>query len=175
MVSEAAPASAAAIVPAGSLAERTSMIATLAVLPFALAVAADASAANGTASGKFARSQDHAYTVKHAIAWKGRTFLTVVLSEKPFDVAAMGKDGLFDDVDLMEHPAPSLTLNVDPERRAYVGMRTRDQAGSGADFRCEDPAMLTLTKLDEKRVAGRFKCEEHDVTFDAPIVTPAAK
>lgn len=31
------------------------------------------------------------------------------------------------------------------------------------------PFVLALA-ADRTRVAGRFKCEEHDVTFDAPIV-----
>lgn len=153
------------------------MISTLAVLPLVLATVTEAPAAKGTASGTFARSSDKTYVVAHAIAWVGDPFLRVVLSDKPFDVAAMGKDGAFDDSDLMAHAGASLTLNIDPETRAYVGMRTRDQTGSGADFRCEDPSMLTLTRTtDATRLAGRFKCEEHDVTFDAPIVkVPGAK
>jgi hypothetical protein len=149
------------------------MIMTLAVLPFVLATAADGPAAKGTASGKFATSSGKTHAVAHAVAWVGPTYVSVVLSDKPFDVAAMGKDGVFDDVDLMGHAGVSLTLNLDPATRAYVGLRTRDRAGSGADFRCEDPAMLTLAKTDATHIAGTFKCEEHDVTFDAPIVKAA--
>ena len=151
------------------------MITTLAVLPLVLATVADGPAAKGTASGKFATSSSKTYAVAHAVAWVGRSYVSVVLSDKPFDVAAMGADGVFDDIDLMEHPGVSLTLNLDPATRAYVGLRTRDQAGSGADFRCEDPAMLTLTRTDATHIAGRFKCEEHDVTFDAPFVKARAK
>jgi hypothetical protein len=146
------------------------ILTTLAVLPFVLATAADGPAAKGSASGKFATSSDKTYAVAHAVAWVGRSYVSVVLSDKPFDVAAMGKDGVFDDSDLMAHAGVSLTLNLDPATRAYVGLRTRDQSGSGADFRCEDPSMLTLTKTDATHIAGKFKCEEHDVTFDAPIV-----
>jgi hypothetical protein len=152
------------------------MISTLAVLPFVLAVAAEGPGANGTASGKFTRPGGPTYTVAHAVAWTGSTFLSVVLSDKPFDVAAMGEDGVFDDSDLMAHAGASLTLNLDPATHAYVGLRTRDGSGSGVDFRCEDASMLTLTKSDATRIAGTFKCEEHQVTFDAPMVkAPRAK
>jgi hypothetical protein len=152
------------------------MISTLAVLPLMLATVAGGPVAKGTASGRFARASDKTYTVAHAIAWVGSPFVSIVLSDQPFDVAAMGKDGAFDDSDLMAHGGASLTLNIDPETRAYVGMRTRDRTGSGADFRCEAPSLLTLAKTDATRIAGRFKCEEHDVTFDAPIVkVPGAK
>jgi hypothetical protein len=152
------------------------MITTLAVLPLLLAAVADGPAARGTASGRFAASASKTYAVAHAVAWLGRSYVSVVLSDEPFDVAAMGKDGVFDDSDLMAHAGVSLTLNLDPATRAYVGLRTRDQAGSGADFRCEDPSMLTLTRADATHLAGTFKCEEHDVTFDAPILkVPSAR
>lgn len=146
------------------------MTSNLAVLPLVLALLAQGPGGNGTASGKFLRPPDKTYTVAHAIAWVGNPFVSVVLSDRPFDVAAMVKDGVVDDLDLMDHAGASLTLNIDRGTRAYVGMRTRDQPGSGADFRCEDPSALTLTTFDATRIAGRFKCEEHDVTFDAPIL-----
>lgn len=132
--------------------------------------------ARASASGTF-KYDDKTYTVAHALAWRQDTFLMVVLSDKPFD-PKWGQDGTYTDSDLMEHPSASLTITIDAERRELFGIRMRDAAGSGGDFRCEGPGLLNLTKSDAASIAGTFKCKEHDVTFVAPFLAaskPAAK
>jgi hypothetical protein len=126
--------------------------------------AADKPAASGTFeyNGK-------KYSPVHAVAFAG-AFTTVVLSDKPFD-PALGKDGSYNDSDLMAHPSASMTIMIDAERREFYRVRFRDDRGSGADLRCEDPAMLKLEKMDASGVAGTFKCLDHDVKFVAPMLS----
>jgi hypothetical protein len=140
----------------------TSMIAASLLLTAAVQ-AADEPAASGTFE-----YHDKKYTPAHAVAFAG-PFTTVVLSDKPFD-PALGKDGSYDDSDLMAHSSASMTIMIDAERREFYRVRFRDDRGSGADLRCEDPAMLKLEKMDATVVAGSFKCEGHDVKFVAPML-----
>ena len=137
-----------------------------------LALTATAAAADPAASGTFTY-RDKKYAPSHAVAFVEGPFLKVVLSDKPFD-PALGKDGDYTDSDLMAHPSASLTITIDAESRELYGIRFRDDNGSGADFRCEGPGLLTLGKSPASKVAGAFKCEEHAVTFDAALL-PAAK
>jgi len=126
----------------------------------------------GTASGSFEYNEKK-YTAAYAVAWHEGPLLKVGLSDKPFD-PALGQDGVYTESDLMAHPSASLRIIIDSERRQLVGIRLRDDHGSGADFRCEDPGLLTLKKLDAATVAGTFQCQEYNVTFEASIL-PAAK
>ena len=125
-----------------------------------------------TASGTF-DYRDKKYVPAHAVAFHEGPFIQVVLSDKAFD-PALGKDGSYTDSDLMAHPSGSMTITIDAETQRFFGVRFRDDQGSGGDFRCEDPGLLTLKKLEPTAVAGTFKCEEHDVTFDA-VVLPASQ
>lgn len=129
-----------------------------------------------SASGTF-QYDDKTYVAAHALAWREGDFLKVVLSDKPFD-PKWGEDGTYTDSDLMAHPSASFTITIDAERRELFGIRFRNDAGSGADFRCQGPGLLTLTKVESASVAGAFKCLEHNVTFVAPILAtpkPAGK
>ena len=146
-----------------------SKLGTLSILGLAIPAA---SAGNGSASGTFNYNNKN-YTATDAVAWNQDPFVKVVLSDKAFDRVAMAKDGRYDDSDLMAHPSASLTITIDNKNRSLVGIRLRDNAGSGADFRCEGPGLLTVTKSDAALIAGKFKCEEHNVTFDAPLLKGA--
>ena len=136
-------------------------------------------AGKGAASGTF-KYDDKTYTVVDAVAWNEAPFklsdgteirwVKAVLSDKPFDTAAMGKDGRYDDSDLMAHPSATLTITINAANGEFDGIRMRDDKGSGADFRCEGPGLLTVTKNDATTIGGRFKCMEHNVTFEAPIL-----
>jgi hypothetical protein len=141
----------------------------LSLLALTTAVAA---ADKPSASGTF-EYHDKKYTASHAVAFIEGPFLKVLLSDKPFD-PALGKDGAYTDSDLMSHPSGSMVISIDAETRENAGIRFRDDRGSGADFRCEGPGLLTLKKGEPSRIAGTFKCEEHDVTFDAAVL-PAPK
>jgi hypothetical protein len=134
-----------------------------------LSAAADKASASGTFDFR-----DKKYAPAHAVAFHEAPFVKVVLSDKAFD-PALGKDGDYTDSDLMAHPSGSMTITIDPERRELVGIRFRNDSGSGADFRCEGPGLLTVKKMDASSVAGTFKCEEHDVTFEAAILPAARK
>lgn len=143
------------------------------VSTIAIAVAVGAAMTAGAAdkpaaSGTF-EYNGRKYTASTAVAWRQDPFLKVVVSDKPFD-PALGKDGQYDDSDLMAHPSASLTITIDAERRELVGIRLRDDRGSGADFRCEGPGLLTLAKGAPTSIAGAFKCEEYDVSFDVPFL-----
>jgi hypothetical protein len=140
----------------------------LCALPLLTLTIATESAAKDSASGTF-NYNDKSYAPTTAVGWREGTFLKVVLSDKPFD-PALGKDGRYDDSDLMAHPSGSMTITIDAQSRELFGVRFRDDRGSGADFRCEGPGLLTLTRADATSIAGKFKCEEHDVTFDAPVL-----
>jgi hypothetical protein len=136
--------------------------------------AATANAADKpSASGSFTYN-DKKYAPAHAIAFKEGSFIKVVMSDKPFDTKWAG-DGVYDESELMAHPSASFTITIMPEHRELFGVRYRDDKGSGADFRCENPERLKLEKMDESVVAGSFKCEETDVTFAAPMLAAAAK
>ena len=149
-----------------------------------LMAAAAAPAGKGTASGTF-RYNDQTHTVAHAVAWGEEPmtlsdgtvlrFVTAALSSKPFDRAAMARDGAYDDMDLRNHPAASFTVVFNAKDGAFDRIRMFDQSGHGADFRCEGPGLLTLTRNDKASVAGKFKCQEHDLTFDAPILEAPRK
>jgi hypothetical protein len=143
----------------------------------ALVSAASAAAADKPpASGTFAYNGKK-YAASTAVAWRQDPFLKVVVSDKPFD-PAYAKDGAYDDSELMAHPSASLTITIDAERRELVGIRLRDDRGSGADFRCEGPGLLTLAKSAPASITGTFKCEEYDVSFDVPFLAapkPAAR
>jgi hypothetical protein len=145
-------------------------IVTLSLLILTTTVgAADKPSASGTFS-----YHDKKYTPAHAVAFHEGPFLNVVTSDKPFD-PALGKDGSYTDSDLMAHPSASFTITIHSERRELSGIRFRDDKGSGADFRCEGPGLLKLEKMDASSVAGTFKCEEHDVKFDARVLPAPAK
>jgi hypothetical protein len=146
-----------------------SKLGTLSILGLAIPAV---SAGNGSASGTF-KYNAKSYTASDAVAWHQDPFVKVVLSDKPFDRLAMAKDGRYDDSDLMAHPSASLTITIDAKNRNLVGIRLRDDAGSGADFRCDGPGLLTVTKSDAAVIAGKFKCEEHNVAFDAPLLDAA--
>lgn len=141
--------------------------AILLVLPVLASLDAGAS---GSASGTFLRD-DKRYAAGAAVAWRSDPFLKVAITVKALD-PALGADGSYDDSDLMAS-SPSLVITLDAQSRELVGIRLRDDTGSGADFRCEGPGLLTVTKADAASVAGKFKCEEHDVTFDAPLLKGA--
>jgi hypothetical protein len=148
------------------------------LLLLAVTIHAEA-AAKGAASGTF-KYDDKTYTVVDAVAWNDLPvqlsdgtqirFVTAVLSDKPFDPAAMAKDGRYDDSDLMAHPSATLSIMINVTDGELDGIRMRDAAGSGADFRCKGPNLLTVTKNDATTIGGRFKCMEHNVTFEAPIL-----
>jgi hypothetical protein len=120
-----------------------------------------------SASGSF-EFRGKKYRPAHAVAQAG-PFLEVVLSDTPFDPRWAG-DGVLTESDLMAHPSISATIKIDAERRQFYRITFRDRDGSGADLRCEDPAVLTLNRIDATGVSGTFKCEEHDFTFDAPML-----
>jgi hypothetical protein len=147
---------------------RSTFIASLLFLT-TTAGAADKPSASGTFS-----YNDKKYTPAHVVAFHEGPFLKVVMSDKSFD-PALGKDGSYTDSDLMAHPSASFTITIDVERRELFGIRFRDDKGSGADFRCEGPSLLKLEKMDASAVAGTFKCEEHDVKFDARVLPAPAK
>jgi hypothetical protein len=140
----------------------------LCAAPILAAIMTTEARANDATSGTF-KYNDKSYTATTALAWRQDPFVKVVLSDKPFD-PALGKDGRYDDSDLMAHPSASLTITLDAASRELVGIRLRDAKGSGADFRCEGPGLLTVTRADAGSIAGRFKCEDHDVSFDAPFL-----
>jgi hypothetical protein len=146
--------------------------ATLAVSLLTLATMVQA-AEKPSASGTFDYG-DKKYTPAHAVAFHEGRFVKVVLSDKPFD-PALGQDGAYSDSDLMAHPSATMTITIDAENRQFFGVRFRDDKGSGADLRCEDPALLRLAKFEPAVVAGSFKCEEHDVTFEAVVLPAAAR
>jgi hypothetical protein len=143
----------------------------LVALPLLVLAVAGEPAGKGSASGTF-NFREKNYSAVDAMAWRDGGFLKVVLSDKPLDRAAMGEDGIYSDVDLMNHAGASLTITIDAEKREFVSIRLRNDTGHGADFRCEGPGLLTVTKADATAIAGRFKCMEHDVTFDAPVLKP---
>jgi hypothetical protein len=145
-------------------------IVTLSILTLTTTVGA---ADKPSASGTFGYNEKK-YTPAHAVAFAEGPFLKVVMSDKPFD-PALGKDGSYTDSDLMAHPSASFTITIDSESRELFGIRLRDDKGSGADFRCEGPGLLKLEKMDASAVAGTFKCEEHDVKFDARVLPAPAK
>jgi hypothetical protein len=148
------------------------------LLLLALTVPAE-SAGKGSASGTF-KYHDKTYAVTDAVAWREEPIplsdgtkvqlVKAVLSDKPFDRAAMGKDGRYDESDLMAHPSASLSITIDAGKGELSDIRMRDDAGSGADFRCEGRGLLTVTKNDAATIAGKFKCQEHNVTFEAPYL-----
>lgn len=148
-------------------------VSTTIALALALGAAGTVRAADKpAASGRFAYN-GKTYAASAAVAWRQDPFLKVVVSDRPFD-PALGRDGRYDESDLMAHPSASLTITIDAERRELVGIRLRDDRGSGADFRCEDPALLALGKSAPGSIAGTFKCEDYDVSFDVPFLAPAA-
>jgi hypothetical protein len=126
-----------------------------------------------SASGTFEYNHKK-YTAAHAVAFHEGPFLKVVLSDKPFD-PALGKDGAYTDSDLMAHPSASFTITIVSEDRQLFGIGFRDDKGSGADFRCEGPGLLKVEKMEASAVAGTFKCEEHDVKFDARVLSAPGK
>lgn len=125
----------------------------------------------GTASG----TMDAAGTVHrlaHAVAWvdpHDPASRVVLASTHPPDPAGAA-DGHYIDAELMGQEGGFLTVNFAADGSYVHGIRTRDLNGSGADFRCEGEGLLTLTRNDAARIAGTFACEEHEVTFDAPIL-----
>jgi hypothetical protein len=138
-------------------------------IALALAAATPAGAADKpAASGQF-EYNGKKYGASTAVAFHQGPFLKVVVSDKPFD-PALGSDGGYDESDLMAHPSASLTITIDAESRELVGIRLRDDRGSGADFRCEGPGLLTLAKSAPTSIAGAFKCQEYDVAFDVPFL-----
>jgi hypothetical protein len=142
------------------------------VLMILLAASALA-AAEPAATGRF-QFGDVDYAVVDAVAWHtGGEYPTshVVLSDKPFDTATLGADGVLDDADLMAHPGATLSISYMPDDLVVLGVQRRDATGHGADFRCEGSGLLTLTADDGKTVSGRFSCEEHQVEFSAPVLT----
>lgn len=126
-----------------------------------------------SASGTFEYNEKR-YAAAHAVAFHEAPFIKVVLSDKALDPKWAG-DGVYDESELMAHTSASLTITIAPEHRELFGIRYRDDKGSGADFRCENPERLKLEKMDASVVAGSFKCEETDVTFEAPMLAAAAK
>jgi hypothetical protein len=126
-----------------------------------------------SASGTFEYNKKK-YTPAYAVAFHEGPFVKVVMSDKPFD-PALGKDGNYDDSDLMAHPSASMTITIAAEERELFGIRFRDDKGSGADFRCEGAGLLKVEKMDASSVAGTFKCAEHDVKFDARMLPTPAK
>jgi hypothetical protein len=149
-----------------------------------LLAAAAGPAGKGSASGTF-HFRDKTHTVAHAVAWSAEPmtlsdgsvlrFVTAALSAKPFDRAAMARDGSYGDDDMRNHPAPVFTVVFNARDGAFDGVRMFDDTGHGADFRCEGPGLLTLSRNDKASVAGKFKCQEHDLTFDAPILETPRK
>lgn len=137
-----------------------------------LFAATAAAAGDQAGSGKFS-FRDVEYVAVDAIAWHTPgeyPSSQVALSDKPFDAAAIGADGVVDDTDLMAHAGATLMVSYMPEDNTVLGIRLRNETGHGADFRCEGQGLLTLTSVQESVIAGTFTCEEHQVSFTAPVL-----
>ncbi len=142
-----------------------------------LLASASAVAAEPTASGKFT-FRDVEYDAVHAVAWKTAgdyPSSQIAVSDKPFDAVAIDADGLVNDADLMAHPGATLMISFMPEDKHVLGITLRNDTGHGADFRCEGSGLLTLSKDDDSFIAGTFACEEHQVSFTAPLLSTPGK
>jgi len=146
---------------------------TILVSGILIAFAAAATAMEPAASGRFSVADD-AHTAADAVAWHGAgdyPLSRIAVSDKHFDSAAMVADGEIDDADLMDHTGASLLITYRREDLEVIGIRLRNRSGSGADFRCEGQGLLSLSRDDGQVVAGSFDCEEHQVSFTAPVLS----
>jgi hypothetical protein len=137
-----------------------------------LAASAPASAVEPAASGTFS-FRDVEYSAVDAVAWHtGGDYPSsqVAISDKPFDPTAIAADGVVNDADMMAHAGATLTITYMPEDHTVLGIRLRNETGHGADFRCEGSGLLAVTAADDSSIAGRFACEEHQVSFTAPVL-----
>jgi hypothetical protein len=136
-------------------------------------VTTSAAAAEPGATGKFL-FRDVEYIAVHAVAWRtGGDYPStqIAVSDKPFDPAAIAADGVVSDADLSEHAGASLTISFMPEDKHVLGITLRNETGHGADFRCEGSGLLTVSSDEESLVTGSFSCEEHQITFTAPVLS----
>lgn len=137
-----------------------------------LFVTTSAVGAGPAASGKFSfREVD--YVAVDAVAWRTEgdyPVLQVAVSDKPFDPVAIEADGVVSDADLMTHAGASLVISYLPEDTHVLGIRLRNDSGSGADFRCEGAGLMSLSINDDAVIAGRFTCEEHQISFTARVL-----
>jgi hypothetical protein len=133
---------------------------------------ASAVAAEPAASGKFT-FREVEYVAVDAVAWTtGGDYpsVQIAVSNLPFDPAVIAADGVVNDADLMAHAGATLMISYMPEDLHVLGIRLRNETGHGADFRCEGSGLLTITSDSEASIAGRFACEEHQVSFTAPVL-----
>ena len=78
----------------------------------------------------------------------------MAVSDQPFDPAAIAADGVFNDADLMDHSGASLMITYLPDEQEVIGIRLRNEAGHGADFRCEGTGLLSLRAIDAETVGA---------------------
>lgn len=129
-------------------------------------------AAEPTASGKFT-FREVEYVAVDAVAWNtGGDYpsIQIAVSNMPFDPAAIAADGIVNDADMMAHAGATLMISFMPEDLHVLGIRLRNDTGHGADFRCEGSGLLTISSDSDTSITGRFACEEHQVTFTAPML-----
>ena len=133
----------------------------------ALVFSATALATPG-ASGSF-HPRGKSYPVKDAIAWHGKYGIYVLVSEKTLDAPQLLSDFTLDVNDQFNLDGASMMLTIYKTDGSSYSISLRD-AESGGDLRCDKGEYLKITRLDETSIAGSFVCEEHNLTFDLPVL-----
>lgn len=134
----------------------------------ALSLSATAHATPG-ASGSFHTGGKN-YPVKDALAWQGKHGINVLVSEKKLDAPQLLSDFTLDVNDQFNLDGASMILTIYPQYGSSYSLSLRNADGGGGDLRCEKDEYLKIARLDETSIAGSFACEEHNVTFDLPLL-----
>lgn len=121
------------------------------------------------ASGSF-QPRGKSYAVKDALAWHGKHGIQVLLSDKKLDAPQLLSDFTLDVNDQFNLDGASMMLTIYKTDGSRYSLSLRDTEGSGNGPRCDEGEHLKITRLDETSIAGSFVCEEHNVTFDLPVL-----
>lgn len=138
-------------------------------LCLALILSAPAIAASA-ASGHFIVKRK-AYAVADAIAWQGQNGIEVLFGEKKLDAPQLLSDYALDVNDQFNLDGASMRITIYKIDGSSYALNFRSPDGSDGDPLCDKGDHLKISRLDKTSVAGRFICEDYDVTFDLPLIT----
>jgi hypothetical protein len=124
--------------------------------------------ASSTASGNFT-VRDKTYTVADAVTWHGEHGIHILFSEKKLDAPQLLSDFALDVNDQFNLDHASLRITIYKTDGSSYALGFQNPDGSGGNSLCDNGKHLKIERLDDTSIAGRFACEENDVSFDLPL------
>jgi hypothetical protein len=134
-----------------------------------LAALLGAGPAAAPATGKV-NFEGQSWEIADAVAYRDDEEVRVAFTSKPYDRAALAKDGVLDSFDVLRHDAPTITLRLKGQGELAGLNYSIPNGGGGSSYNSDMGQALKLTQFGSDRVAGSFLYgEEVQAKFDVAI------